>query len=158
MMVMEKIDRDMAARVWKRVQQASGQRETKKVPPEPPQLQELIARAWVDEALCRRLMSHYSGSDRMLLGEISRQKQGCRARLKGICAMQTGAPPKIPAPPIPRGKPEELLRLCCDGTARCAAQLEQLAVMPDYGRECAEMARQTYLQHRRLLGLLGKVK
>ena len=155
---MEKIDKAMAARVWKRVQEASGQRPAKTVTPQPPQLQELIARAWVDAALCRRLMSHFSGSDRTALMQIARQKQACTARLKGICAMQTGAQPQIPAPPVPRGKPAELLRLCCDGTAHLAAQLERLAALPDYGTECDQMARQAHAHHRQLLGLLGKVK
>lgn len=155
---MEKIDKAMAARVWKRVQEASGQRPAKTAAPQPPQLQELIARAWVDAALCRQLMPHFSGSDRNDLMQIARQKQACIARLKGICAMQTGAQPQIPAPPVPRGKPAELLRLCCDGTALCAAQLEQLAATPDYGKEYGEMAQQAHLHHRRLLGLLGKVK
>ena len=155
---MEKIDKAMAARVWKRVQEASGQRPAKTVTPQPPQLQELIARAWVDAALCRRLMPYFSGSDRTALLQIARQKQACTARLKGICAMQTGAQPQIPAPPVPRGKPAELLRLCCDGTAHLAAQLERLAALPDYGTECDQMARQAHAHQRQLLGLLGKVK
>lgn len=155
---MEKIDKAMAARVWKRVQEPSGQRPAKTVTPQPPQLQELIARAWVDAALCRRLMPYFSGSDRTALLQIARQKQACTARLKGICAMQTGAQPQVPAPPVPRGKPAELLRLCCDGTAHLAAQLERLAALPDYGTECDQMARQAHAHQRQLLGLLGKVK
>lgn len=154
---MEKIDKDLAARVWNRVQRASGRKEEKALPQEPPQLQALIARLWVDAAICRRLIPRFRGADRKALEQIAGQKQACTARLKGVCAMQTGSQPRIPAPPVPKGTPQELLRICCDGTAACASQLERLSAMPGYSGEYAQLARQAHSHHRQLLGLLGSL-
>lgn len=150
---MERIDPKMAARVWQRVQAA---REDTSVVQELPDLKELIARLWVDGALCRQLSRTCRGRDRALLDGIGRQKQEGVARLKGILAMQTGVRTQIPAPPVPRGNREQLLRLCCDGTAHCSARLQQLTTDPRYGSDYSAMAEQVGWQHRQLLGLLGK--
>lgn len=160
---MERIDPQMAARVWQRVQAAAAEndtsgRTTQRHLPEKvlPELKELIARLWVDAALCRQLMRMFRGSDRAALDSIARQKRAGVARLKGILAMQTDTRPVIPAPPVPRGTREQQLRHCCDGTAHCATQLQQLTADPRYGSDYAAMAEQVRRQHRQLLGLLGK--
>ena len=150
---MKQIDPKMAERVWQRVRAA---REDTSVIPELPDLKELIAQLWVDRVLCRQLSRTYRGRDRALLEGIGRQKQDSLARLKGILAMQTGVRTQIPAPPVPRGNREQLLRLCCDSTARYATRLQQLTVDPRYGSDYSAMAEQAGWQHRQLLGLLGK--
>lgn len=154
---MERIDPQMAARVWQRVQ-AAGKKAEKQPPAEVPSHEELIARLWVDGRLCQRLASSSGGRCRTALLQIAREKQACVNRLKGICRLQTGTSPAVHTPPVPTGTAAHRLSVCCDGTALSASILDKLGADPQYGQEYVHMASLCRQHHRQLLTLLGDRK
>ena len=137
-------DRQLAQRVWKRVQ---GNPEPVSTPP----LEELIATEWVDSRRCLLLSKHYKGKNRALLQRISQQKQLHVQCLKGIGRMQTGQVPQVPCPPVRPWKAEE----CCQHMEECRRQYRALSEDPVYGSYYAWLAERSEKHCRSLLPLLG---
>ena len=145
-------DKEMAARVWKRVQGSQK--------PEPPDqagaLWQMIRQVWQTAMLCGQLARQLSGEDRQRVQTMTRQMQSQLDCLKGIYALQTGKRPQVSREPMEQVAPGELLRLCYGRIMQAIARYEAQAEEPEYGRIFRDMSQQAQGHGKLLLEILGR--
>ena len=144
-------DKDMAARVWKRVQ---GAEKPEKTDPAG-HLWQMIREVGHTAMLYSQLARQLSGEDRQRLQTMIRQMQSQLDCLKGIYALQTGKRPQIGKEPMGQVAPGELLRLCYGRTMQAIARYEARAEDPEYGRIFRDLAKQAQNHGKLLLEIMG---
>lgn len=150
-------DREMAKRVWERVQAAQPE-----VPVLPPHhtdaLQGLIVEEWQEAESYGQLSRQLSGKQEALLQKLYQQKKAQISCLKGIYAMVAGSLPVIHAKAPQQEPPERMLRRCYGRQMRCLAQYEARSTDPEYGPIYAKLAQQNRNHCHALLELIGSLK
>lgn len=149
---METYDKQKAARVWQRVQNAA---------PEDPArgLINMIAEEWADAVMYLALSQRVQGGVSSALKKMGQEEQAHMACLKGMYTMLGTGRPEIPAPKSPERVPVGvLLRRCYGREMRSLAQYEARASDPEYGQIFARMAQQEREHCRRILEILGNLK
>ncbi len=149
---METYDKQKAARVWQRVQNAA---------PEDPVrgLAGMIAEEWADAAMYLTLSQRVQGRASSVLKKMGQEEQTHMACLKGMYTMLGAGRPDIPAPHSPERVPiGVLLRRCYGREMRALAQYEARASDPEYGQIFARMAQQERDHCRQILEILGSLK
>lgn len=147
-------NKEMAKRVWQRVQSAQPQ------PPVVPQdhtdeLLQLIAEEWQTGACYRQLASHLSGQQAAVAKNLHSQKQSQVACLKGLYILLAGKAPNVPAQ-APVSEPVNvLLRRCYGCQMRCLARYEAKIGDPEYGPVYSQLAEQNKNHCHSILTLLG---
>ena len=144
-------DKDMAARVWKRVQ---GVEKPERTDPAG-SLWQMIREVGHTAMLYSQLARQLSGEDRQRVQTATRQMQSQLDCLKGIYALQTGKRPQVGKEPVGQVAPGELLRLCYGRTMQAIARYESKAEDPEYGRIFRDLAKQTQIHGKLLLEILG---
>ena len=143
-------DKEMAARVWKRVQGS----QKPELPDQSGALWQMIRQIWQTSMLCGQLARQFSGEDRQRVQTMIRQMQSQLDCLKGIYALQTGKRPQVSREPMEQVAPGELLRLCYGRTMQAIARYEAQAEDPEYGRIFRDLARQTQTHGKLLLEII----
>ena len=152
----EQIDREMAKRVWDRVQ--SGPGEHRIVPLHHTDgLQSLIVEEWQQAQSYEQLSRKLTGGARTAIWELQREKKAQIACLKGICTMCTGKAPQIKAVQPPAAPAPQLLRQCYGRQLRCIARYQGAVNDPEYGHVYQGMAQQDRRHCQELLRLLGEL-
>ena len=152
----QKFDKEMAKRVWERVQTAQPE-----IPVLPQHhkdaLQGLIVEEW-QEAECYQLLTRQIPAKQDVLQKLYQQKKAQVSCLKGIYTMVTGHNPQIHAK-TPQTEPtERMLRRCYGRQMRCLAQYEARSTDPEYGPIYAKLALLNRNHCHTLLELIGSLK
>ena len=149
-------DKEMAKRVWERVQSAQPE-----VPVQPTNhtdmLQGLIVEEW-QAAESYSLLARQLADKKAALHTLYEQKKGQIACLKGIYTMISGSAPVIHAKVPSAESPERMLRRCYGRQMRCLARYEAKAGDPEYGPIYAKLALQNRNHCHALLEIIGSLK
>ena len=149
---METYDKQKAARVWQRVQNATPEDPTRG-------LAGMIAEEWADAATYLTLARRVQGRESAILRKMAQEEQAHMACLKGMYTLQGTGRPDIPAPQSPEKAPlGVLLRRCYGREMRALAQYESRSADPQYGQIFTRMAQQEREHCRQILMLLGSLK
>lgn len=148
---MEGFDAEKAKRVWQRVQ---GEAQLSKPDWE---IASLIAIKAQTASIYARLSRYFRGQTGALLQKLSRQETEHIATLKGICRLQTGQIPRVPAPSLPKAPAEVLLRQCYGQKLQLLAAYDRYKADPQHGGILQMLIAQEQSQCRILLQLLGKL-
>lgn len=153
---MGNINREMAQRVWQRVQTA--QPEVPTLPIQPAQqLQGWILEEWQTAQryiALQRQLPNYSQELKKLLA----QKQSQIACLKGIYRMVAGSAAKVAGVAPGQEQVNVVMRKCYGSLMRCLAQYEAASRDPEYGSVYARLAEQNRNHCQSILTLLGSMK
>ncbi len=153
----ERINKEMAKRVWDRVQATP-----KEQPVLPMQhtdtLQSLIVEEWQQAQCYDGLSRKLAGRHKTVMQELYREKKAQIACLKGICTMCSGTAANIRAVQPVMGETSKMLRQCYSRQLRCLARYEAAANDGEYGPVYKGMADQNRRHCRILLEILGDMK
>ena len=153
---MGNINREMAQRVWQRVQTA--QPDVPALPIQPAQqLHGWILEEWQTAQryiALQRQLPKYSQELKKLLT----QKQSQIACLKGIYRMVAGGAPKIAGVAPKQEQVNILMRKCYGSLMRCLAQYEAASRDPEYGSVYTRLAEQNRTHCQSILTILGNIK
>ena len=148
-------DKELAARVWKRVQGTSAP---------PPQVQdpagglwEMILAEWQDGVLYQQLAGRFTGQRRQMLLQMAKQDRAHADCLKGVYVLITGKMPQIRQVKPETGPINALLRNCYGRKMQTLARYEAKSDDPQYGQVVRDLAAQERQHCRWLLELLGTV-
>ena len=154
-MVMGNFDREMAKRVWQRVQAA--QPDIPSLPTQPAgQLQHWILEEW--QTCQRYIILQRQLQDSQLLQGLIQQKRAQISCLKGIYRLVAEKQPKVVGVAPKQEPPAVLLRKCYGTLMRCLAQYEAMSRDPEYGSAYAQLAQENKRQCHSILRLLGENK
>ena len=156
MYMAEGINKEMAQRVWDRVQVSSGEHKVQPLQ-QTDGLQSLIVEEWQQAQAYEQLSRKLTGGARTTIWELQREKKAQIACLKGICTMCTGQAPLIKAVQPPSAPAPQLLRQCYGRQLRCLARYEGAVGDPEYGHVYKGMAEQDRRHCREILKLLGEL-
>ena len=149
-------DKEMAKRVWERVQTAQPE-----VPVQPvsqtDMLQGLIVEEW-QEAECYSQLARQLTEKKSTLLSLYEQKKTQISCLKGIYTLVAGTPPVIHAKAPSPESPERTLRRCYGRQMRCLARYEARANDPEYGPIYRKLALQNRNHCQALLEIIGSLK
>ena len=148
---MANYDKQMADRVWKRVQ---GEREEEK---RDLNLKGLILSAQMASATYQQLSRQLGQREGPVLQRLAREDQGHGACLKGIYTIITDQEPVIKAPPISAGSVNLTLRKCYAGLLKTLQEYEQWSTDPEYGPVFQRLADQEQEHCRLVLELIGRL-
>ena len=149
---MANYDKQMADRVWKRVQ---GEREEEK---RDLNLKGLILSAQMASATYQQLSRQLGQREGPTLQRLAREEQANSACLKGICLLAEGRRPDGKQPQITRESPELMLRRAYAGELKTMAALEALSGHPEYGHIFADLAARERDHSRTILEILGRLE
>ena len=144
-------DKELAARVWKRVQ---GDQKPEQSDPAG-MLWQMIREIGHTAMLYNQLSRQLSGEDRQRVQTATRQIQSQLDCLRGIYALQTGKRPQMGREPMGQVAPGELLRLCYGRTMQAIARYEAQGEDLEYGRIFRDLAKQTQAHGKMLLEIFG---
>ena len=148
---MANYDKQMADRVWKRVQ---GEREEEK---RDLNLKGLILSAQMASATYQQLSRQLGQREGPTLQRLAREEQAHSACLKGICLLVEGRQPVGKQPQITRESPELMLRRAYAGELKSLGALEALSGHPEYGHIFADLAAREREHSRTVLEILGRL-
>ena len=135
---MDRIDPQMAARVWDRVQASP------KPGVEANLLLPLIREEWLDALILKHL------------GQSSERPMENAACLKGIYRILSGGLPRISAPQWKQESPQTLLRQSFERRMKLFSQYEKLQTDPRFGVVFGRLAAASQAQACKVLEILGK--
>lgn len=154
---MEPLDRDLEARVWKRIHGTPPPHKTGEPEPVPaPALTALAAGAAADADTFLKLTRELGGQGGVLL-RMARQDQSHAGCIKGICAMTAGKPVPIPSLPHPTGSPAATLRRCYANHLQRIREYYRLAEDSSFGPAFEKMAAEEQEHCKQILELMGKL-
>ncbi len=150
-------DREMAKRVWERVQTAQPEEPVLPVK-HTDELQNLIVEEWQGAEVYAQLARQLQGKQAAAMKQLYEQKKAQIACLKGIYRLIAGTAPVVHAV-TPKPEPMQLqLRKCYGRQMRCLARYEARANDPEYGPVYVRLANQNRNHCHTLLELLGEMK
>ena len=148
---MANYDKQMADRVWKRVQ---GDRPEEK---QDLNLKGLILGAQMAAATYQQLSRQLGQREGATLQRLAREEQAHCACLKGICLLVDGKRPDGKQPQIPRESPELMLRRAYAGELKSMNACQALSGHPEYGHIFADLAAREREHSRTVLEILGRL-
>lgn len=149
---MAKYDKEMAERVWKRVQ-------GEKSPEQPERnLQALILGEWMAASTYLMLSRQMGGKEAELLQRMFREEQNHAACLKGMYVLTTSQKPIIRTPQTMKEPVEATLRRCYSAELQSVAEYEARSADPEFGHAFARMARQEREHCAWVLELIGSLQ
>ena len=149
---MEKYDREMARRVWQRVQ---GE------PPREQPGQNLLAMLQGElmaASTYLMLSRQMSGRAAQVLQRMYREEQNHAAYLKGMYLLAAGQMPALRAPQPVKEPLETALRKCYGAELKSASEYEGCSADPEFGHVFAQMARQEREHCACVLEMIGSLQ
>ena len=143
---MEQVDRELQQRVWQRVQGTAPPLDCR----EPLALMGELGNHY-------RILADTAGGHREQLRQLSRQLQGNRRALLGLCRI-CGCTGGEGGSFSDRETIQRRLIKCCHLERRLGEALEGLSGAPEWGRICARLAEDARTRSIRLLEILGAAK
>ena len=146
-------NKEMANRVWQRVQAAQP---SQSLPNPQETLLQLIEWEWLTADCYGRITPRLSGQAAAIGKTLHSQKKEQVSCLKGLYILLTGVAPTVPAKPIAPEPVHAMLRRCYGLQMRCLAHYETKAQDAEHGVVYARLAAQNKEQCHKILALLGE--
>ena len=155
---MEGYNREMAERVWQRVQQVQDVHNVAEPVQDTQWLLDLITQKRVGAATYLTLSRRMQGKNSILLHRLFEEEQTHAACLRGIYKLITGMNPHTHSIPPAQEPAQVILRRCYGREMRCLALYEVHSADPEYGQVFARLAEQEREHCRSVLELLGRLQ
>ena len=151
---MEKLDKELQAKVWQRVQS----REKLEMPRLGQEnLKPLILTAQENLQAYHKLSRQMTGKDGEKLRKLGQEVQMCIACMKGISCIR-GEPAQAPRLNPGKEPVKRLLMQCCHRERRLCSELDRLTEDPEFGPVYSRLSRQAGDRWVLVLELLGETE